>query len=47
MHQYTGALMHPAQAGTFKAVNREDKRSRRYQDRHFAKFEMSRRYRER
>jgi len=26
-----------------KAVNREDKRSRRYRDRHFAKFERSRR----
>jgi hypothetical protein len=34
-------------APLFKAVNREDKRSRRYRDRHFAKFEMSRRYRER
>jgi hypothetical protein len=30
-----------------KAVNREDKRSRRYRDRHFAKFERSRRYRDR
>ncbi len=30
-----------------KAVNREDKRSRRYRDRHFAKFESSRRYRDR
>jgi hypothetical protein len=30
-----------------KAVNREDKRSRRYQDRDFAKFERSRRYRDR
>jgi len=30
-----------------KAVNREDKRSRRYRDRHFAKFEESRRYRDR
>ncbi len=29
------------------AVNREDKRSRRYRDRHFAKFERSRRYRDR
>ncbi len=29
-----------------KAVNREDKRSRRYRDRHFAKFERSRRYRD-
>jgi hypothetical protein len=27
-----------------KAVNREDKRSRRYRDRHFAKFERFRRY---
>jgi hypothetical protein len=27
-----------------KAVNREDKRSRRYRDRDFAKFERSRRY---
>ncbi len=32
---------------SFKAVNREDKRSRRYRDRHFAKFERSRRYRDR
>ena len=30
-----------------KAVNREDKRSRRYRDGHFAKFERSRRYRHR
>jgi hypothetical protein len=30
-----------------KAVNREDKRSCRYRDRHFAKFERSRRYRDR
>ena len=30
-----------------KAVNREDKRSRRYRDRHSAKFERSRRYRDR
>jgi hypothetical protein len=30
-----------------KAVNREDKRSRRYRDRDFAKFERSRRYRDR
>ncbi len=30
-----------------KSVNREDKRSRRYRDRHFAKFERSRRYRDR
>ena len=30
-----------------KAVNREDKRSRRYRDQHFAKFERSRRYRDR
>jgi hypothetical protein len=30
-----------------KAVNREDKQSRRYRDRHFAKFERSRRYRDR
>ncbi len=30
-----------------KDVNREDKRSRRYRDRHFAKFERSRRYRDR
>ncbi len=30
-----------------KAVNREDKRSRRHRDRDFAKFERSRRYRER
>ena len=28
-------------------MNREDKRSRRYRDRHFAKFEWSRRYRDR
>jgi hypothetical protein len=32
---------------TCKAVNREDKRSRRYGDRDFAKFERSRRYRDR
>jgi hypothetical protein len=31
----------------FKAVNREDKLSRRYRDRDLAKFESSRRYRER
>ncbi len=30
-----------------KAVNREDKRSRRYRDRDFPKFERSRRYRDR
>jgi hypothetical protein len=30
-----------------KAVNRENKRSRRYRDRDFAKFERSRRYRDR
>jgi hypothetical protein len=30
-----------------KAVNREDKRSRRYRDQHFAKFERSRRYQDR
>jgi hypothetical protein len=30
-----------------KAVNREDKRSRRYRDRDLAKFERSRRYRHR
>ncbi len=30
-----------------KAVNREDKRFRRYRDRDFAKFERSRRYRDR
>jgi hypothetical protein len=30
-----------------KAVNPEDKRSRRYRDRHFTKFERSRRYRDR
>jgi hypothetical protein len=30
-----------------KAVNRGDKRSRRYRDRDFAKFERSRRYRDR
>ncbi len=29
-----------------KAVNREDKRSRRYRGRDFAKFERSRRYRD-
>jgi len=29
-----------------KAVNREDKRSRRYRDRDFAKFERSRCYRD-
>ena len=31
----------------YKAVNRGDKRSRRYRDRDFAKFERSRRYRDR
>ncbi len=31
----------------FKAVNREDKLSRRYRGRDLAKFERSRRYRER
>jgi len=36
---YTGTAL--------KAVNREDKRSRRYRDRDFAKFERSRRYRDR
>ncbi len=30
-----------------KAVNREDKQSRRYRNRDFAKFERSRRYRDR
>ncbi len=30
-----------------KAVNREDKRSRRYRDRDFVKFERSRRYQDR
>jgi hypothetical protein len=30
-----------------KAVNREDKPSRRYRDRDIAKFESSRRYRQR
>ncbi len=34
-------------AAVTKAVNREDKRSRRYRDRDFAKFERSRRYRDR
>ena len=33
--------------GSSKAVNREDKRSRRYRDRDFAKFERSRGYRDR
>ncbi len=37
----------PSLCDLTKAVNREDKRSRRYRDRHFVKFEMSRRYRER
>ena len=32
---------------TVKAVNREDKLSRRYRDRDLAKFESSRRYRQR
>jgi hypothetical protein len=35
---------HPLPA---KAVNREDKRSRRHRDRDFPKFERSRRYRDR
>ncbi len=35
------------QSDMAKAVNREDKRSRRYRDRDFAKFERSRRYRDR
>jgi hypothetical protein len=34
-------------SGTTKAVNREVKLSRRYRDRDLAKFESSRRYRER
>jgi hypothetical protein len=34
-------------SGVSKAVNREDKRSRRYRDRDFAKIERSRRYRDR
>ena len=32
---------------TGKAVNREDKQSRRYRDRHFGKFERSPRFRDR
>jgi hypothetical protein len=32
---------------SIKAVNREDKPSRRYRDRDIAKFESSRRYRQR
>ena len=36
----------PHKPGT-KAVNREDKLSRRYRDRDLAKFESSRRYRQR
>jgi hypothetical protein len=53
-HQYIEqlAMCHQCVNGTVpvppmmetKAVNREDKRSRRYRDRHFAKFERSRRY---
>ncbi len=35
-----------AECDEFKAVNREDKLSRRYRDRDLAKFESSRRYRE-
>ena len=31
----------------YKAVNRQDKLSRRYRDRDLAKFESSRRYRQR
>ncbi len=43
-----GDLIFPIKEGlTSKAVNREDKRSRRYRDRDFAKFERSRRYRDR
>ncbi len=37
----------PHRSLTLKEVNREDKRSRRHRDRDFAKFERSRRYRER
>ncbi len=40
-------LVEPPTVLATKAVNREDKRSRRYRDRHFAKFERSRRYRDR
>jgi hypothetical protein len=43
----TTTVKHLLQGVTTKAVNREDKRSRRYRDRDFAKFERSRRYRDR
>ncbi len=39
--------MNSAVLGISKAVNPEDKRSRRYRDRDFAKSERSRRYRDR
>ncbi len=41
------ALYSAAQSLPGKAVNREDILSRRYRDRDLAKFESSRRYRER
>ncbi len=40
-------LIHQNNIVIAKAVNREDKRSRRYRGRDFAKFERSRRYRDR
>ncbi len=40
-------ILHGYVLGTHKAVNREDKLSRRYRGRDLAKFERSRRYRER
>ncbi len=42
-----GLLVYDQKVISTKAVNREDKLSRRYRDRDLAKFESSRRYRER
>ncbi len=42
-----GTTLACERGGRSKAVNREDKLSRRYRDRDLAKFESSRRYRER
>ncbi len=45
--QSQDSLYHFLCSVVIKAVNREDKRSRRYRDRDLAKFERSRRYRDR
>jgi hypothetical protein len=42
-----GAYFGPSLIGARKAVNRGDKRSRRFRDRDFTKFERSRRYQDR